>query len=179
MHFNSDMLRSIVRIILFTLILNLVIFQEIALSELIDRVVAIVGDDVILYSELKESLKEARAKGEDLTEEEMLERLINRRLILIEARKFRIGTKKYYQDTEDEARLIDDYITNRIKVMIQVSFDEIETYYNNHREEFGNKGLYEVWNEIEDILKAQKLNETLERYIKSLKQTTYIRRQLH
>jgi len=179
MHFDSNMFGSIIRIILFTLILNLSIFYDIASTELIDRVVAIVGDDVILYSELKEALREARVKGEDLTEDEMLERLINRRLILIEARKFRIGTKKYYRDTEDEARLIDDYITNRIRVMIQVSFDEIEAYYNDHREEFSNKGLYEVWNEIEDILKTQKLNETLERYIQGLKQSTYIRRQLH
>jgi len=173
------MARVTMRCVVLAMILLVTALQGLCDSELIERVVAVIGNDVILYSELKGALIHARARGEAPSEGEMLERLIDRRLILIEARKFRIGGKRYYTDTEEESAIIDEYIKNRIKVMIQISFDEIERYYNDHRERFKGREIYEVWNEIEDILRTEKTEEAIKEYIDSLKKRSLIRRQLY
>jgi peptidyl-prolyl cis-trans isomerase SurA len=56
-------------------------------TELVDRVLAVVGDSVILLSEVQRELQVYRAQNQPITEEELLENLINLQAVLQDAVK--------------------------------------------------------------------------------------------
>jgi parvulin-like peptidyl-prolyl isomerase len=84
-------LPSLVPRLLLVFLLIFFAFQAAAQAELIDRVVAYVGHTVITLSELNQAVAFNRALGGDRTKirEETLEGLINRHLLVQEARRLR------------------------------------------------------------------------------------------
>ena len=57
-------------------------------AEILERVVAIVDDEVVLLSEFEESVRLAEEAGERLSEELIINQIINKIILLREARKF-------------------------------------------------------------------------------------------
>lgn len=149
-------------------------------AELVERVVAIVNSEVIMYTEFQEEVREARETGKETSKEEILDKIIERLLILEQAKKFFMGanTYRYYKGDELDRKLVDDYIEKRIKSLIHVSFEEIENYYDTHSGAFKGKDLYQSWDEIESELRDGKLGKKLREHIASLKDNAYIRIQL-
>jgi hypothetical protein len=147
-------------------------------AELLDRIVAVVNREIILYSELQRAVEKSKAAGENKTDIEVLQGLIDRTLLLEQAQKFRVEIKTYNRTDEEARKMIDDYINRRIKAFIHVPFEEVENYYASHKDDFGGRGLYEVWDEIEERLKIGLLAIKLDEHISQLRKAAYIRIQL-
>lgn len=149
-------------------------------AEVLERVVAIVDEDVILLSELEEAFKKVRdltAVRQDsqktVTEEEVLNGMINKILLLREAKKFRMEHRGGNENT-----LINDYIERRLKVFIRIPPEEIELFYEKNKDSFGNKDLSDIRDEIETYLIEKELNKRLLEHIRELREKAYIKIQL-
>ncbi|UCH81197.1 MAG: hypothetical protein JSW20_00935 [Nitrospiraceae bacterium] len=149
-------------------------------AELQDRIVAIVNDEIILYSEFSKELKIAREFDADVTGEDVLQEMINQLLILDKARKFRITTSAYGQSrAKDEQSIIKEYIDVRLRGFIHVPYEDIEYYYYQNEDSYSGKELYDVRDEIEDYLIERELSIKLLEYVEELKRNSYIRIQLN
>ncbi len=152
----------------------------IVLAELLERVVATVNDDVILLSELEDEYRAALKAGRDVTREEVLNDMIDRLLLLKEARRFRLGlSPEPGEATVDSNRIVNEYINKRIKILIHIPFEKVESYYMNNRERYAGRDFYEVKDEIEDYLVERELKARLREYIGELRKKADITVMLH
>jgi hypothetical protein len=144
-------------------------------AEVLDRIVAVVNNEIILLSDLeRETAATAELADEDgTTREDILERMINRRILFDEAVKFRLKNV-----ASDEQAVVDLYIERRIRSLIHISLKESEAYYLDNSETYGETDFYEVKDEIESILEEKELEARLKKHIEELRRTTYIRIQL-
>lgn len=174
----------IIFFLLFTVYYSL--FTVHCYSEVVDRVVAIVDDEAVMLSELNSAYQrafspqgesaEAENSKTDITQEEVLNGLINRVLLLKQAKKFShsIQTRNDY----DENTLIKEYIEKQLKTFIRIPFEEIEQFYEKNKEKFGSKDFYDVRDEIEGLLIEKELNRRLIKHIEDLRKNAYIKIQL-
>jgi hypothetical protein len=164
--------------VLFLALLTLSLIINESYAELLDRIVAVVNREVVLYSELQGAAEKAKAAGEEKSDIEILEELINRTLLLEQAMKFRIGMETYNHDDGEARKMIDDYINRRIKAFIHVPFEEIESFYMSHKDDLGGRDVYGAWDEIENRLRIDQLKVKLDEHIALLRKEAYIRIQL-
>lgn len=155
-------------------------------AEVLDRVVAIVDDEAIMLSELNSAYQrafshqgesaEAENSKTDITQKGVLNGLINRVLLLKQAKKFShsIQTRNDY----DENTLIKEYIEKQLKTFIRIPFEEIEQFYEKNKEKFGSKDFYDVRDEIEELLIEKELNKRLIKHMEELRKNAYIKIQL-
>lgn len=144
----------------------------------VERVVAIVDDDVILLSEFEEALRDNERSGGETEGQKVLEHLVNRVLLLEQAKRFRIGNAGAYGEIKEDESIIDEYVEKRIKATIHIPYEKIESYYLNNMERYGDKSLYEVRDEIEGLLIRKELEKKLTEHIDELRKRAYIRIQL-
>ncbi len=144
-------------------------------SEVLERIVAIVNDNVILLSEYEETFKALRKTDEGITEEKALDEMINRVLILEQARKLRLGSLSDSAEALSDDKIITEYIERRIKSFIYIPIEEIESYYMDNREHFAGKAFYDVKDEIEDYLTQGVLTRKIAEHIEELRKKAYIR----
>jgi hypothetical protein len=145
---------------------------------MIERIVAIVNDDVILQSELQEAVKRETAGAKAVDRKVVLDSLIARILILQEVHRTDPGVESYIAGSREENELVSDYIKKRIVSLIHVPFREIEEYYNQHREEYGGRDVYSVWADIEEILRKKKTPSAIAEHVRKLREKAYIRVQV-
>ncbi len=74
----------------------------------LERVVAIIGDSPVFLSELLEFKRKHLPDGSALSDEEVLQKLIDRKLLLMEARRLRLDT--IMGDDMDSDALIERYL---------------------------------------------------------------------
>jgi len=139
-----------------------------ALPALIDRVVAFVDNEAILLSELNESYEKTKPLAPGITNAEVLETLINRRLLLIEA-------KKLFPELADEERMIKEYIDLKVRAFIIVPEDELRAFYEQNRKEFEGLEFEDVRDQIELLLVEKEVNRKLQTHIESLRANAYIK----
>lgn len=144
-------------------------------AEVLERIVAIVNDNVILLSEYEETFKALRKTDEKITEEKALDEMINRVLILEQARKLRLGSLSDSAETLSDDKIITEYIERRIKSFIYIPIEEIESYYMDNRERFVGKAFYDVKDEMEDYLTRAVLTRKIAEHIEELRKKAYIR----
>jgi hypothetical protein len=150
-----------------------------ACAEVLERVVAIVNDDLILLSEFQEALKSARETDSSVTREGVLNEMIDNLLLLEEAKKFRTGTASRGRRNDREDRvIIHEYIDRRIKALIHIPYEDIEHYYQMNRDLYGGKEINEVRDAIEEQLVASELKSKVREHIEELRKKAYIRIQL-
>jgi hypothetical protein len=101
------------------------LFSAFSYAEVIDRVVAIVDDEALMLSEFNKAYQDAQHSGITMNEREVLEGLINRALLLKQARKF----VSVIQTVKNENELISKYIEKRLKAFIRIPVDDIEYFY--------------------------------------------------
>jgi len=147
-------------------------------GEIIERIVAIVNNNIILLSELTEECKSATQSGEEVDKKKILNRMIDDVLLLQEAAKFGMGTGVRYEKKKDAQTVIKEFIQIRIRAFIHIPQQEIEEYYNAHRDQYQNKGFFEARDEIEDRMADERMKTRLAAYIDELRRKAYIRVQL-
>ncbi|MBI5847403.1 MAG: SurA N-terminal domain-containing protein [Nitrospirae bacterium] len=137
-------------------------------SAISDRVIAFVDDHAITESELQESYKAASILSRSITREEVLNTMINRVILLKEAKKYRIEAP-----TVDE--VLKEYIDIKIRAFIRVNDADIEKFYNANMQNFQDKGYEDVRDEIDMFLTEKELNERLKETLSDLRKKAYIR----
>ena len=141
-------------------------------ADLRDRVVAFVDNDAITLSDLEERYAHALQITPDITREEVLHTMVNRLLLLREARKIKLEAL-----TEDE--LLQEYIDLKIRAFIRVNEEDIVNFYEEHIEDFQEKDLETVRDDIESVLIEKALNEHLKSHIDELKDKSCVKIQLY
>lgn len=154
--------------IVLTMILVLTAFLQLSSAELIDRVVAFIDDEAITLTDFMQYIEKAKKSAPGLSEEEAINALINRKLLLREAKRIRLRGK-----SDDE--LIKEYIDIKVRVFIKIPPEEIERFYNENRERFGKTPIDDVRDDIERLLREREVNKHLKKLIKRLREKSYIK----
>jgi len=166
-------------IALFLLFVSCFLFLNFAYAEVLERIVAVVNEEIILLSELKNEVQLLKAQGAEVSDAEALDEMINRRLLLGQAKRMRIeGDAESDKSLMTDDIIINGYIERRVKAFIHIPLKDMENYYNDNAGLYGNKKFYEVKNEIEAKLVETRLKEKLQEHIKDLRKDSYIRAQL-
>lgn len=144
-------------------------------SEILERIVAIVNNNVILLSEFKDALKAAKMSDEKVTEDAVLDEMINRVLMLEQAKKMRLGQIEDGNGPVDDNKIINEYIDRRIRSFVHIPIEEIESYYLNNRKQFGNQPFSEAKDDIENHLTEGELKLKIAEHVEELRKKAYIR----
>ena len=138
------------------------------LAAISDRVIAFVDNDAITMSELDEQYRITAKISPDITIGEVLDTMINRILILREARKYRIEAPSLEQ-------VMQEYIDLKIRAFIRVGESDIEKFYQENQANFSGKKFEDVRDEIDKYLTEKELNDRLKELLKELRRNAYIR----
>ncbi len=133
-----------------------------------DRVIAFVDDYAITLSELEESYKTAHVLSPNITHEEVLNTMINRVILVKEAKKYRIEAP-----TLDE--VLKEYIDLKIRAFIRVNDADIDKFYNENVQNLQGKDYEDVRDEIDLYLTEKLLNERLKETLSEIRKKAYIR----
>jgi len=166
-HFSMGL--TIFAILLFTFHVSLFTCAE---AEIFDRVVAFVNDQAITLSELQEQYDSAKKLTPDITQEGVLNTMINRLLLLSEA-------KKYSIEAPTKEEMLNEYIDLKVRAFITVSEKDIEMFYADNKDNFIGKDFEDVREEIEKYLTEKELNTRLKEALKELRKNAYIKIQLN
>lgn len=140
-------------------------------AELIDRVAAFVDDRAITWSELEENYRNTLKLKSDIKRDEVLSTMINRILLLREAKKLRIEAA-----TKDE--IINEYIELKLRTFIKITEEDLKNFYENNKKEFGKVEFDDIRDKIENYLIEEEVNLRLKRHIEDLKSRAYIKIQI-
>jgi hypothetical protein len=127
-----------------------------------DRVVAFVDNTAITLSDLEAKYAETVKGTPNITTMEVLTTMVNRTLLLREAKRFRLEAP-----SEDE--LLKEYIDLKIRAFIRIRDQEIMDFYQQHLVDFQGKELDEVRDQIETYLIENELNQRLKSHIDKLR----------
>lgn len=147
------------------------LLATIACAEVIDRVVAYVDDTAITLSEFHESYSRMKNTTKDITEGEIINSMINRLLLIKEAKKMKLEAR-----TDEE--LLRDYIDIKIRSLILIKEDTINKFYLEHINKFNDKDYLSVRDEIEKYLFELETNNQLKKHLEELKANADVKIQL-
>lgn len=137
-----------------------------------DRVVAFVDNDAITLSELEMKYYDTVKVTSDITQEEVLNTMVNRLLLLREAKKIRLEAP-----SEDE--LLNEYIDLKIRAFIRIKEEELKDFYNKNISKFEGKELDSVRDDIENYLAEHEVNQRLKAHINELRGKSCVKIQLN
>lgn len=137
-------------------------------AAVIDRVVAFVDDDAITMSELDEQYAKAVKMTPDITKREVLDTMVNRFILLREAKRLRM-------EAPDDEKLLQEYIDIKVAAFIKVSDDDIREFYEANRDQFEGEELAAMRDKIEQYLREREINDKLKKHIEELKEKAYIK----
>jgi hypothetical protein len=140
-------------------------------AEIIDRAVAYVDDTAITLSEFLENYIKIKKTVTDITEQDVINSMINRLLLIKEAKRMKLESP-----TDDE--LLRDYIDIKISSLIHIKEDAINQFYMEHINEFKGKDYLSVRDEIEKYLFEMETNRQLKRHIEELRTNAEVKIQL-
>lgn len=152
-------------------VLLLFALRPLLYAEIKDRVIAFVDNTAITLSEFEEQYSKSLKVTPDITKEEVLNAMVNRFLLLREAKKARLEAP-----SDDE--LLKEYIDLKIKTFIKIKEEEVLDFYQKHIEDFQGKEFETVREEIENYLTEAELNRLLKVHIDELRKKAYIKIQL-
>ncbi len=166
----------------------LLLLSALSYAEVLDRVVAVVNDDIVMFSELNEAFQKAENSGIEVTQGEVLDGLINRILLLRQIKKSNDEHIFSAREMRDDNALINEYIDKRIRAFIRIPVEELELFYKKNEEFFlpqdksagagDNGSFHDVRDDIEAYLIEIELNKRLLEHIEELRKEAYIRIQL-
>jgi hypothetical protein len=148
--------------ILFILLMLQFIVVTCCTAGLIDRVIASVDDHAITYSEFREKFESMREVVPGISEEEVVNSMINTLLLLDQARKMRL-------EAVSDDDLVKEYVDIKIKSRVFIKEDRLTEYYNNHEGEFGGKDYLAVRDAIEKYLLEVETNKQLKEHLEELR----------
>ena len=133
-----------------------------------DRVVAFVDDQAVTWSELDEQYRNTTAISASVSRSEVLNTMINRIVLLKDARKYRIEAPSVEQ-------VLKDYVDLKIRAFIRVNDADIARFYQENQRNFEGRDFEEVRDEIDRYLTEKELNERLKETLNDLRKKSYIR----
>jgi len=136
-----------------------------------DRVAAFVDNSAITLSELDVKYADTVKVTPGITKEEVLNTMINRELLLKEAKKIRLEGP-----TEDD--VLKEYVDLKIRAFIRIKDEEIMAFFDKHISEFGGKEFDAVRDDIENYLIEEEMNQRLKMHITDLREKNCIKIQL-
>jgi hypothetical protein len=136
-----------------------------------DRVVAFVDNEAITESEFEDQYRKTVQITSDVTPEDVVNTMINRLLLLKEAKKYRI-------EAASEEEVIREFIDLKVRAFIVVSEAQSEEFYRKNIKQFGGKGYEESRDEIEQYLIEKEVNERLKDLLTDLRKKAYVKVQL-
>lgn len=139
-----------------------------ATVRVIDRVVASVDDDAITLREFERYYRSLKGITPDVTKTEALETLINRHLILRDARRMNITL-------QDEDETIERYISIKVRSFVKIGGEDVRRYYNENRERFKGVELDDIYDRIEKLLLETEVNRRLRKHLEELRSSAYIK----
>jgi hypothetical protein len=137
-----------------------------------DRVVAFIDNDAITLSELEIKYHDTVKVTSDITQEEVLNTMVNRLLLLREAKKIRLEAP-----SEDE--LLNEYIDLKIRAFIRIKEEELKDFYNKNISKFEGKELDSVRDDIENYIVEHEVNQRLKAHINELRGKSCVKIQLN
>jgi hypothetical protein len=143
-----------------------------ATGEIRDRVVASVDNTAITLSELEMKYAATVKVIPDITRNEVLDTMVNRALILREAKKIRL-------EAPSEDDLLREYIDLRIKTLIIIKEEELADFYEKHIDDFQGEDFETVRGKIENYLIEKELNQRLKSHVNELREKACITIQLN
>ena len=178
-HGYNIMMRSYEKIILLCLVVISSLFPAGHTdAELVERVVAVVNDNVILLSEFKAAMRHAEESGKEVTAKDVIDRMIDNHLLLEQAKKFSFRRNAGDAAPSTPDKVIKNYIDKRIKVLIYIPFRDIEAYYYNNLDKYSDRDFYDVKSVIEEYLLNRTLEIRIQEHIDELREDARIRIQL-
>lgn len=136
--------------------------------KILDRTVAVVDDDAILLSDLQARFALAKKLAPDITQSQVLQTMINRTLLLREARKI-------FPETMSDEQAIKEFTDFKIRAFVVVPEESIRNFYEENKAKMGGAPYERVRGQIEGLLTEKEINRRLEDYLKGLRQKAYIR----
>lgn len=140
-------------------------------AAVLERVVAYVNDTAITLSEFRENALRSRKTLRNVSDEEIINSMINRLLLLQEAEKMRI-------EAPGKDELVREYIDIKIKSSIIISDEDIEHFYKENSGQFNGQDYFAVRDDIEKYLFELEVNKQLKRHIEELRAKADIKIQL-
>lgn len=140
-------------------------------AEILERVVAYVNNTAITLSEFRENAVIMRKKSGNISDPDIINAMINRILLLHEAKKLRL-------EAADEDELVQDYIDIKIKSAILIKEEAIESFYSENAAKFEGRDYLAVRDEIEKYLFEREVNKRLKEHIEELRAGADIKIQL-
>lgn len=137
-------------------------------AELVDRVVAFVNERAITLSELRETYERTKKVQPDISMDEVLNTMINRALLLSDARRLKIDAK-----TDED--VLSQYMELKVRAFIRVKEEDIEDYYGKNEQEFKGAPFETVRDKIEEYLTEKEINNVLKRQIAELRAKAYVK----
>jgi hypothetical protein len=134
-------------------------------------VIAYVDDTAITLSEFQENYIKMKETVTDITEEDVINSMINRLLLIKEAKKMKLEAP-----TDDE--LLKEYIDIKIGSLILIKEDAISQFYMEHMNEFKGRDYLSVRDEIEKYLFELETNRQLKMHLDELRGNTEVKVQL-
>lgn len=158
----------------YLLLINLLLTFHYSLctAEIRDRVVAFVDNAAITLSELEKTYADTLRVTPNITKDEVLNTMVNRLLLLREAKKIRLEAP-----SEDE--LLREYIDLRIRAFIRIKEEELTDFYEKHLDDFQGREFESVIEEIESYLIEKEVNQRLKVHINELREKACIKMQLN
>jgi hypothetical protein len=135
-------------------------------------VVAYADNSAITLSELEKKYAETVHVTPAVTREEVLNTMINRLLLVREAKKIRLKSQL-------EDALLKEYVDLKIRAFIRIKDEEIRTFFDTHTADFTGKELDEMREDIENYLIEQEVNSRLKEHIAELRNNACVKIQLN
>ncbi|MFH0933513.1 MAG: hypothetical protein V1832_04275 [Nitrospirota bacterium] len=151
--------------------LLITLHYSLATAAIKDRVVAFVDNTAITLSEFEEAYSKSLKVTPGIKKGEVLDTMVNRVLLLREAKKIRLEAP-----SEDE--LLKEYIDLKIRIFIKIKEEEVLDFYQKHSEDFHGKEFETVREEIENYLAEAELNRLLKMHIDELRKKAYVKIEL-
>jgi hypothetical protein len=149
------------------LVLPVLFFSVSSPAEVVDKVVAFINDYAITLRELEDSYERASAAKPDISREEVLQSMINRQILLDEAKRLRL-------QAEDDEDILREYIDLKITAFVKVSEEEIRRFYKENREDLGAVRFDAVRDSIEEYLREREINVRLKKHVEELRAKAHI-----
>lgn len=150
------------------LFLILCFLRPLSNAEVLDKVVAYVDTEAITLSELNETHAIMNQLAPGITHREVLNTMINRLLLIREARKLRL-------EFVDDDQLLNEYIEMKVRSFINIKESDVLDFYRSNISDFENKPYAEVKEEIETYLFEKEVNFRIKQHLDFLKENAHIK----
>jgi hypothetical protein len=127
-----------------------------------DRVVAFVDNIAITLNEFEAKYTEMAGVNPGIKKEEVLNGMVNRTLMLREAKKMRL-------EAASEEALLKEYVDLKLRAFIRIKDEEVKAFYEKNAAGFHAKEYEAARDEIETYLIESELNKKLKAHIDELR----------